>query len=248
LTQNEINMVQKKETTKETILVIDDDPKVITSLEVGLPEYIFIPGFTGEDGLRILKNNSKIDLVLLDYELPDINGIEVLKKIRKSKNNIGIIFLTINQERRLIIECMENKAHSFVDKPFDFKNLKKKITEILDLTYHKKKTPRIPQEHVKQVKKIVEAEIDNVYLKNLSERFNRSQKYYSRIFKKHTGKTFTQYKVELKIKKAKKLLKESNLTVTQISYDLGYLNPSAFRKTFKKTVGTPPLEYRKKRP
>jgi AraC-like DNA-binding protein len=72
-----------------------------------------------------------------------------------------------------------------------------------------------------------------------------SPKYLSRAFKEQTGKGFNEYCLELKVQKARELLKETGLTVGQISDQLGYQNEESFIRTFKKLTGLRPTEYRK---
>ena len=69
--------------------------------------------------------------------------------------------------------------------------------------------------------------------------------YLNRLFKKHTGKTLHQTVIEEKIKVAKRMLKEGNLSINDVSNELGFLDRSQFCTTFKKQTGFTPLEYKK---
>ncbi|WP_028390909.1 response regulator transcription factor [Bacillus cihuensis] len=69
--------------------------------------------------------------------------------------------------------------------------------------------------------------------------------YFSRLFKKEVGENFVKYIVNLKMKRAKELLDQTNYTVIEISELLGYENQSYFNKTFKAFAGIAPIEYRK---
>lgn len=100
--------------------------------------------------------------------------------------------------------------------------------------------------YIEQIKNRLNQEEENLSLSKLSKQFNYNTKYLSRIFKKLVGSTFKKYKLSVKLKKAERLLQETNLSVTYISNLLGYMNPSAFRKIFKNIYGLTPLEYRKK--
>ena len=71
--------------------------------------------------------------------------------------------------------------------------------------------------------------------------------YFSHLFKKETGITFTNYLTEMRIEHAKRLLENTDSSVIDISYDTGFNTPSHFHKTFKKLTGFSPNEYRKKR-
>ena len=69
-------------------------------------------------------------------------------------------------------------------------------------------------------------------------------KYFSRIFKEKAGMTFSRYKIGLRIEKAQELLAGTTLPVIAIASKVGYLNPDAFMKIFKRVTGMRPLEYR----
>lgn len=69
--------------------------------------------------------------------------------------------------------------------------------------------------------------------------------YFSRLFAKEFGQTYTSYLIHLKIEWAKQLLTKTNLSVTQISDELGFTDPSYFIKTFKKEENVTPLTFRK---
>jgi AraC-like DNA-binding protein len=74
---------------------------------------------------------------------------------------------------------------------------------------------------------------------------NYSKSYIFRTFKKHTGTSVISYFNNLKIERAKNLLKEAKLSVNQISELLKFDSPSYFSKAFKKITGYSPLQYKK---
>ena len=67
----------------------------------------------------------------------------------------------------------------------------------------------------------------------------------NRLFKKYTGKTLHQTVIEEKIKVAKRILKEGNLSINEVAIELSFLDRSHFCTTFKKQTGFTPLEYKK---
>ncbi len=83
-------------------------------------------------------------------------------------------------------------------------------------------------------------------LVGLAQRFNTSVSSLKRRFKSATGETPTKYVQNLRVDRAKELLKFGSLTVAQISYDVGYEDVSYFGGLFKRSVGETPVQYRKK--
>jgi two-component system response regulator YesN len=77
--------------------------------------------------------------------------------------------------------------------------------------------------------------------------FHVNQSYLSALFKQEMGKSFTEYLTLLRLREAKKLLRETELNLTDIAYQCGFSDQSYFSKVFRKTEGLSPKEYRKQK-
>ncbi len=101
----------------------------------------------------------------------------------------------------------------------------------------------------KSIKKLQDFLMENYQkdfsLDEIANLVNYSPYHLIRLFKSETGKTPFQYFIDIKIKKAKQLLKNTTLSITEISYQCGFNNSSHFSTTFKKHVGVSPLKYQK---
>ena len=69
--------------------------------------------------------------------------------------------------------------------------------------------------------------------------------YISTIFKKETGMTLTNFLIQIRIEKAKEMIRTTNMTINEIAYAVGYVDARYFSKLFIKTVGIKPVEYRR---
>ncbi len=103
----------------QTILIIEDDVDILEFLDESLTIHQFqtITSSTGNDALNLLREH-KIDLVLLDVELPDTNGFELCRKIREV-STIPIIFVSCRDDGADIIQGLELGGDDYVTKPFD---------------------------------------------------------------------------------------------------------------------------------
>lgn len=79
----------------------------------------------------------------------------------------------------------------------------------------------------------------------VSNHANVSLSYFSQIFKEETGKTFVEYLTEVRMDKAKELLRSTDRMLYEIAEQVGYENPAYFTVAFKKQVGLSPRDYRK---
>jgi AraC-like DNA-binding protein len=86
---------------------------------------------------------------------------------------------------------------------------------------------------------------DRVTLDMLSERFHFGKVYLCDVFKKNIGTSIMNYHLDLKISEAKRLLRETKMSVSEISEHLGFESQSYFSRCFKSRVGHPPQSFRK---
>ena len=119
---------------KEKILVVDDEQAVCDVLKKFLTKegYKVSTVLSGEEAIKKVKKE-KPHIVLLDIRMPDMDGIEALKRIRKIDKKVGIIMITAVKEDAVGRKCMELGAYGYITKPFDFDYLEKVLTiKLLD--------------------------------------------------------------------------------------------------------------------
>lgn len=118
---------------RKHILVVDDDSSVLKLLKGYLAErYDVATAISGKIALKFLETK-KTDMVLLDYEMPNENGAEVLTKIRENANtaNLPVVFLTGVTERKKILEVLSMKPQGYLTKPIDMEKLSSTIKGVL---------------------------------------------------------------------------------------------------------------------
>jgi two-component system KDP operon response regulator KdpE len=103
---------------KYTILVVDDEPQIRKLLEITLEtnNYKVIEADTAHLGISLMANHNP-DLVLLDIELPDKSGQEILKEVRQWYGNAIIMLSVLNSEDD-IVKALDNGATDYLTKPF----------------------------------------------------------------------------------------------------------------------------------
>jgi len=108
------------------ILIIDDDQSLLESYTVLLEdEFQVSTAESGEKGLELLRHED-VHLILLDVRLPDISGIEVLRRIKVLDENVDVIMITAVKDVRVAVEAIKLGAYDYLEKPFE-------IDEILAL-------------------------------------------------------------------------------------------------------------------
>ena len=113
--------MMKQETIKpaQTVLVIDDEPQIRRLLRVTLEAngYRVLDAATGQDGLAQTAQR-KPDVVLLDLGLPDLEGVEVLKRIREW-SRVPVIILSVRDHEEDKVAALDSGANDYVTKPFN---------------------------------------------------------------------------------------------------------------------------------
>jgi len=124
------------------ILIVDDQPANVFALERLLEdkERIVLTAASGPEALQIALNNS-IDLIMLDVQMPEMDGFEVAQILKSSKRtrDIPIIFATaVSKERRFVLKGYEEGAVDYLYKPLDPDIVKAKVSTLLKLQMQKK--------------------------------------------------------------------------------------------------------------
>jgi signal transduction histidine kinase len=118
---------------KEKILIIDDDIEIVKLCKSVLAEekYIIECAATGKQALDMLSQN-KYDLALLDWRLPDIDDMEILKTVKQNEIRTAIIVMSAYGDDELTKKAIQLGAYDFVDKPFSPKELKILVVHCLE--------------------------------------------------------------------------------------------------------------------
>src|SRR6476620_8090247 len=119
---------------KATILVVDDEALIRWSLSERLKSegYDVLEADTGRAALEQLPEG--VDLVLLDYRLPDTDGVSVLRKIKEFDQDILVVLLTAYASVETAVEAMKLGAYHFADKPFNLDDVAATVARALETT------------------------------------------------------------------------------------------------------------------
>ena len=118
---------------KGSILIIDDEQEIRESLEqiLGVEGYRLASAATAEEGLKKM-DEGVFDLVLLDINLPDRNGLELLKILRRDSPDAGVIMITAYDSSQMAFQASKEGAESYITKPWDNDKLLLEIRNALD--------------------------------------------------------------------------------------------------------------------
>lgn len=130
------------------IILIEDESSVVSFIKKGLQELEFdvSVAFDGTTGIRLVDQND-FDLIILDIMLPDTNGLEVCKEIRKKNKTVPILFLTALDSSENIVLGLESGGDDYLVKPFKFIELVARIKSLLRRSGHSSETDNTETDH-----------------------------------------------------------------------------------------------------
>lgn len=234
---------------RKTILLVEDDVVVNDIIKVSLEgKYNVLTASNCSRTLKQLKNH--IDLAIIDYKLPDCNGLELLKAIRKVKPALPVIMITAYSTEDMIIKALRAGVTDYIKKPFSLAHLMMKISEMLggkeDLGHFKNVDSRGEFITNGIAAYIEEKYMDDLTLDKLAKMAGINKYKFSKIFRERIGQSFPSYLNTIRVRNAAELLRNYSLSITEIAYFVGYKSIVHFERVFRSQYGLSPREYRSK--
>ena len=130
--------IDKNLLKKFTLLYVEDDDVIRVELSQLLSNFFSMVHVAknGKEGLRtFLENQDEIDLILTDLNMPELNGIEMIKKIRTIDNKIPIIFATAHSDSEFLAEAIKLRVQEYIVKPIDVRYLLSLFNDIVSNLY-----------------------------------------------------------------------------------------------------------------
>lgn len=214
----------------------------------------------GKQALEFLQKNTA-DVILCDIIMPVMTGLEVAKALQDSKSTVKVIFLSGYKDFEYAQKALEYGVNSYILKSTDYNELIRVFSKVKsDLDEANKTSPQATALNAKTesemnfnekiitiIKKYVEEHFRDVTLEDLTKQVHMNPDYISKFFKQKTGQNFSDYLIEVRMKKAARLLDEVQYKTYEISDMVGYSNSFNFTRTFKSYFGMSPREYRNKK-
>ncbi len=162
------------------VLVIDDDPKVPWILSEGLGNgYSVDSARDGKEGINKISQTPPAQrprLVLLDIQMPGMNGIEVLEKIRSIDDNVDVIMLSGHGDTKNIVDSVKKGAAEFINKPFDVREVEIHIRSVLERRRLKEELFQLQEKLKKSEQEVLIGDsVSMVEVKNMVEEIADSE-------------------------------------------------------------------------
>lgn len=245
------------------ILIIEDNNDIRNYIRQILePDYRILEADNGKDGSELAFERIP-DLVISDIMMPGMDGFQVCKKVKEDikTSHIPVILLTAKASNDSALEGFEKGADYYITKPFNPKLLALRVRNVLNIHEHirenllNKKTLNIEptnvkiasrdEDFIKRAVKIVEDNMSNseFYVDDLGRELGLSRMQLYRKLKGLIGQSANEFVRSIRLKRAAQLIRQNQLTISEITYQVGFNDLQYFRDCFKKQFGVNPSEY-----
>ena len=244
------------------VLIVDDEAIVRKgiALEVDWQSLGCIVVGEATNGLEGLEAVHKYepDLIVTDIRMPKMDGIEMIRTLRKENNEVSVIFLTAYSDFTYAQNAVKLYAADYLLKPYEDGELEHAVAQIVRIRSEREKQNEVNDKDQglmlrkgDKSKYVMEA-VDyiakhyndqDMCVGMIAQSIGISEGHLSRMFKKETDYTIMGYLTMYRIHKAMKLLSDCRYKVYEVTEMVGYHDITYFSTTFKKLVGVSPSEY-----
>lgn len=203
------------------------------------------------DGMEALTKIDALlpDIVIMDINIPIINGLKVIQKSRSKYPDMAFIIVSGYDDFSYCREALRLQITDYILKPVNYDEFGSCIDNLrISMFENKIKVETdVPQEQtiIRMVRYMQEHLMEEISLNVLAEQFHLNAQYVSQLFKSEVGVNFLTYLTNIRIEQAKKLLISTSLSIAEISEKSGYADYRVFTKVFKKSEGVTPSQYRR---
>jgi len=234
------------------VLVIDDDPGTLDTFRLILRLAGHLPtvAATGEQAL-VLGQAMTADLILADIRLPDMDGLDVIRRLRCQRVPTPFVVMTAFPSIESAVEAGRLGAAAYLAKPLFDDDLLSAVTAHASegTDAGSDVTPgAYTNRYVTQAMKIIDVRYAESTLSEgmVAREVNVSPEYLCRLIKHHTGQTFQATLLWRRIKQAHVLLRTTALRIKEIAGRSGFSDTSHFDHAFTRSCGLTPTEYRRR--
>ena len=255
-TENDVSM-------KKMMLVVEDNNDVRKYISDSFKsQYTILEAANGREGAELAFIKIP-DIIISDIMMPEMNGIELCNMLKSDMrtSHIPVIMLTAKDTMEDREEGYESGADSYIAKPFSAKLLKTRVDNLLSsrkvwanyiLQHQPMESPTrenvLPlreRQFIENLNELIMQNIDaaNLDISFLTDKLNMSHSTCYRKIKGLTGLSPNEYVRRLRLTKAAELLKQNEMSITEVAYACGFSSLSYFRTCFKEVYDVSPKEY-----
>lgn len=242
------------------LLIADDEPIVADSLaeyvnwrELGFEVSRAV--YSVEEALEAVKEQM-VDVILTDIIMGENTGLGLLEEVMSRNPEIVGVIISGHEDFSYARTALRLGVYDYLVKPVDIDELEAVFQKIYRKLEDRKTDGGAGDKEedeqeksegliIKNVKEYIEIHYgDNITLNLLAEKVYVHPAYLSTLFKRKTGCNFKEYLTEVRVNKARELLNDVSLRISDVAALVGYDGPKHFSKVFREITGLTPTDYR----
>ena len=239
------------------VVIVDDEPIIVEGLTKLLPweKYrceVIGTACNGNEGLETIRRE-KPDILFSDIAMPGLDGLGMIAALRSEFPEMQISILTGYRDFDFCQKALRLGVARFLLKPSNMEELE----EALQIMTQRCGKDGEPEEETADnasgfivrnaIAYMEEHYQEKLTLNKVADQIYVSQWHLSKLLNKQEGKNFSEILNQIRINKAKELLKDPALRIVDIAEQVGFMDVAHFSRVFKKTAGVSPNEYRNTR-
>lgn len=250
------------------VLIVDDQPEVADSMAAGVNwarvqvENVFT-AYSVAAAQRVFERE-RIDVLLCDIEMPPTNGFQLLRWVQERFSGVVCIFLTAHAEFEYAQEAVKLGSFDYILQPAPYAEIEAAVQRAAGKVREAENQRRYSayaeyrgadadgaaqagadktpvQKAMDYVRRNLDRDLSRA---DIAEAIYLNPEYLSRLFKKETGASLSDYITAEKMRAAQGMLVDTNVPVSLIATKVGFSNFSYFSQVFKRHTGLSPVEYR----
>ncbi len=265
---NERDMMEEKEIQeskifKKTLLIIEDNTELRAYIKSELEnEYSVFEASNGSDGLKMAQHKIP-DMIITDVIMPEMDGFEFCTRIRQDlkTSHIPVLMLTAKAMTDDWVRGIDSGADVYLSKPFEMKVLRaqlkqmmvsrqiliKKYLKDVNNTKIPNSTSLLDKDFITKVLEYINKNIadENLNVEQLAGDLFLSRSQLYRKIKSLTGQTANEFLRTIRLEKAKDLIENGDVSISEVCYKVGFSSPSYFTRCFKSHFGILPTELKR---
>lgn len=255
---------QYEKDEQTTLLIVEDNEELLALIRNLMSHhYQVLTASNGREALSVVKENN-IDIVISDVMMPEINGLEFCRTIKKDleTSHIPVILLTAKNSVEDRVECYNAGADGYISKPFDLKVLNARIKNFIankrskqkefqedkDINLSKLEYQTMDEKLLRKAVQIIEENLSDIDFDviTFAETLNMSKSSLYRKLKTITGLSPVEFIRNIRLKESCRRLKDKSVSISEVAYSVGFSDPKYFATCFKNEFNISPSEYQKK--
>ena len=257
--QQKDNLLKKN----HTILLVEDNEDILSYLKEHFEKmYEVLMAKEGQEALEYCLNDH-VDLVVSDIMMPGMDGITFCETLKQDDriNHIPVILLTAKKSDESKLKGYEKGADAYIGKPFQMqeletrmeslissrKKLLSKIRHNVNLEPNEIEITSLDERFIKRVMGYIEENIGmtEFTVEMLAHECGMSQLHLNKKLKVLVGQTANAFIRSIRLKRAAQLLSKDRYSVSEVMYEVGFIDAKYFRSCFKKEFGVTPSDYQR---